>query len=270
MIDCGEGTQMQLTAYGKKHSNISHICISHLHGDHYLGLMGLLSSMSLSGRKDDLILIGPPALKQILDIQIKHGGMHLNFKMIFLPTNPNSQELITQTPFFEIISFPLKHRIHCTGFLIREINKEKHLNIKVVEQYQIPIEQYKFIKKGKDYIDDKGQIIENSKLTFPAEKNNSYAYCSDTIFDTELVQYVQNVDLLYHEATYLTEHIDRAELYYHSTALQAATIALQANVKKLIIGHFSSRYDNLNALLEEAKTVFENTDLALEGHAFMI
>jgi len=270
MIDCGEGTQIQLIRYGIRHTGISHICISHLHGDHYFGLIGLLSSMSLAGRKEPLTLIAPPELQLILDIQIKYGGMQLCFDIIFKPTNPNAQELVLQTDTFEISTFPLKHRIHCTGFLIKETLKERALNMEEVIKYNVSVSEYKNIKKGSDYIQADGELIENKLISFDPKPIISYAFCSDTIFDESIVEYIKNVDLLYHEATYMQKHKDRATLYYHSTAEQAATIAKKASVKKLIIGHFSSRYDHLDPLLLEAQKIFENTELAIEGNKFVL
>ncbi len=266
MIDCGEGTQNQLLKYGLRHTGITHICISHLHGDHYFGLIGLLSSMSLSGRKDTLYLIGPPALNEIINLQITHGGISLNFSIDFIATNPNQPSFVTQTNLFSIESFPLKHRIHCTGFLIKELPKELHINLEAIQFYKVPVSLLNDLKKGADFITENGETIANHLLTTPAHPSYSYAFCSDTIYDPEIVHYIKNVDLLYHEATFMKNLEERAQLYYHSTAEQAGKIAQQANVKKLIIGHFSSRYDNLEMLLKEAQEVFENTVLAIEGN----
>jgi ribonuclease Z len=270
MIDCGEGTQNQLLKFGVRHTGITHICISHLHGDHYFGLIGLLSTMSLSGRKDVLHLIGPPPLKEIIDLQIAHGGIHLNFEIVFYPTNPEEKCLVIQTKSFEIISFPLKHRIHCTGFLIHELPKGRHIIKTEVEKYSIPFVYYNSLKAGSDFTASDGTIIPNKQLTEDPSPTIQYAFCSDTIFDPEIVKYIHKVDVLYHEATFMKNQEDRAKLYFHSTAEQAATIAKMAEVGQLIIGHFSSRYENLNLLLDESKTVFENTYLAEEGKSFEI
>lgn len=270
MIDCGEGTQGQLIKYGIRHTGIDYICISHLHGDHYFGLIGLISTMSLMGRKQTLHIIGPPQLKQILDLQILHGGMALKFELKFYPTNPSRQEFILKNQSFELTSFPLKHRIHCTGFLIKETKKERHLNMEAIQTYNVPLAFYKSVKQGKPYTNQDGMEIPNTLLTFDPEAPKSYAYCSDTIYDPEIVEYVQGVTTLYHEATYMKPLEDRAALYFHSTAEQAATIASMANVDNLLIGHFSSRYDNLQPLLDEACEVFPNTKLALEGKTFTV
>lgn len=270
MIDCGEGTQNQLLKYGIRHTGITHICISHLHGDHYFGLIGLLSSMSLSGRKDTLHLIGPPALLEIINLQILHGGIILNFSIDFIATNPNQHSFITQSNLFSIESFPLKHRIHCTGFLIKELPKDLHINLETTTAYNVPLNLLNDIKKGDDFITENGETIPNHILTTPAHPSYSYAFCSDTIYNPEIVPFIKNVDLLYHEATFTKNLEERAQLYYHSTAEQAGKIAQQANVKKLIIGHFSSRYENLDVLLKEAQEQFENTVLAIEGTAITI
>lgn len=270
LIDCGEGTQSQLLRFGLRHTGVNTICISHLHGDHYFGLIGLISTMSLMGRQQALNIIGPPALKQILDLQITHGGMSLKFEIIFYPTNPHRQEFILKTQLFEISSFPLKHRIHCTGFIFSEIKKEKHLNMEAITAHSVPVDAFKSIKSGQNFTGNNGQVIENSILTFEPQPPKSYAYCSDTIFDPSIVEYIQGVNLLYHEATYLKNLEDRAALYYHSTAEQAAKIAGMANVGQLLIGHFSSRYDHLKPLLDEARSEFANTLLALEGEKFFI
>jgi ribonuclease Z len=270
MIDCGEGTQSQLLKYGIRHTGIEFICISHLHGDHYFGLMGMLSTMNLMGRQTTLNIIGPPPLQSILEIQILHSGMTLKFDLKFYITSPNQFEKVVSSSNFEIYSLPLKHRIHCTGFIFREIGKQRHLLIDEVQKHNVPLDFYKEIKNGKDFIDANGNTIPNLSLTSDPDPSKSYAYCSDTIYDPEIVQYLSNIDLLYHESTYLSNMEDRAKMYFHSTAQQAAEIAKQANVKQLIIGHFSSRYELLEPLLLEAQTVFKNTALALEGTTFSI
>ncbi|MEZ4804181.1 MAG: ribonuclease Z [Bacteroidia bacterium] len=270
IIDCGEGTQSQFLRYGLRHTSVNIICISHLHGDHYFGLIGLISTMSLMGRVNPLQIIGPPGLKEILELQISHGGLALKFKLEFITTSSDKFEFILKTPLFEISSFPLKHRIHCAGFLIKETNKEKHLNMEVISKLNIPFKFYKDIKAGEDYISSDGVRIENNKLTFDPEMPKTYAYCSDTIYDESIVQYIKNATVLYHEATFLKNLEDRAALYYHSTAEQAAKIAKSANVGQLLIGHFSSRYDHLKPLLDEAREIFQHTQLALEGEKFFI
>jgi ribonuclease Z len=265
MIDCGEGTQMRLMQFGIRQTGIDYICISHLHGDHYFGLIGLISTMSLMGRKQMLHIIGPAPLKNILDLQILHGGMHIHFEIKFHPTNPNVPEFILKTQSFELSSFPLKHRIHCTGFLIKEGKKERHLNMQAIEALKIPVAYYKSIKTGKNYSAENGTEILNTELTFDPTPIKSYAYCSDTIFDPTIVPFIKDVNLLYHETTYLHNLAQKAAERFHSTAKEAGIIAKMANVGKLLIGHFSSRYDNLQPFLEEAITEFTPTELAIEG-----
>lgn len=272
LIDCGEGTQMQLLKRGIKHTGIDYICISHLHGDHYFGLIGLLSTMSLMGRTQELTLIGPPELKEILDLQIRIGNINLHYALNHIATNGNLAEQVLVTDEFSVHTIPLKHRIHCTGYKITEAPKPRHLNIDAVKAHGIPLENYKSIKSGQDYITPQGEKISNQSLTTDPERSRSFAYCSDTIFDPGIVEHIQGVDVLYHESTYTRDLIDRANLYFHSTAEQAATIALQAGVGQLLIGHFSSRYDteNLQSLLDEAREVFPNTELAIEGRVFPV
>ncbi len=261
---------MQLLKYGVRHTGVDYICISHLHGDHYFGLIGLISTMSLMGRQQALNIIGPPGLKDIMDLQILHGGMSLKFELRFIPTNGNQPEHILSTDDFELSSFPLKHRIHCTGFLIKEAPRSRRLLADVAAKHNIPVEQFKAIKAGADYINELGEIIPNDMLTVSAGAPRSYAYCSDTIFDPSIATYFQNVNLLYHESTYMKNLEDRANMYFHSTAEQAATIAKMTNSEQLLIGHFSSRYDNLQPLLDEAREVFENTELAVEGSVWWV
>jgi ribonuclease Z len=270
LIDCGEGTQMQLLKYGIRHTGIDYICISHLHGDHYFGLIGLISTMSLMGRQQVLNIIGPPGLKPILDLQILHGGMSLKFDLNFISTNGNHPEDIITTDDFELSTFPLKHRIHCTGFLIKEAPKQRRLLPEVANSYNIPVEAFKDIKAGSDYINEAGEVIANDILTEAAGTPRSYAYCSDTIFDKQIATYFKDVNVLYHESTYMKNLEDRANMYFHSTAEQAATIAQMTNAAQLLIGHFSSRYDNLQPLLDEAKEVFTNTELAVEGSVWWV
>jgi ribonuclease Z len=265
LIDCGEGTQSQLMKFGIKQANLNTICISHLHGDHYFGLIGLLSTMSLYGRTQAMTIIGPPMLKDIIDIQLTASGMALNFELIHIETTMDKHHTVYQTAAFSIQSFPLQHRIHCTGFLIQESPKERHLNTAAIEQYQIPVAAYKAIKAGQDYNGPDGQTIPNAVLTTAAASPCSYAYCSDTIFDPQIVPFIQGAHTLYHEATYTNEHADRAELYFHSTAEGAATIAQMAEVKQLIIGHYSSRYSDISDLQTEAATLFENVTAVEDG-----
>lgn len=270
LIDCGEGTQLQLQRYGFKVNRIKYIFISHLHGDHYLGLVGLLSSMHLNGRKDDLYVFGPVGLKEIIDIQLHHSETFLRYNLIFKPTNPEQEEQLLQDTNFAVSSFPLSHRINCTGFLFKEKQRLPRINKEVIDSLNIPTAYYPLLKKGIDYTDDKGTTYRASELTWPAPLPRSYAFCSDTARTPNYWPYIQQANLLYHEATFLHEMLDRAVETYHTTALQAAEIAKAVGAKKLLIGHFSARYKDLQSLLLESKTVFNNTELAIEGETFEV
>lgn len=265
LIDCGEGTQMQLSRYKVKISKINHIFISHMHGDHYLGLMGLISTMHLQGRRNDLYIYAPPPLAEIITLQLKHSNTILNYPIHFTGLQVEASETIYENEFLTIKSLPLNHRIPCTGFIfwekkkLRKINKEKL-------PLDISLKNIIDLKYGKDVLDAEGNVLfKNDALTLPPRRSRSYAYCSDTIYNEPIIQHIQSVDLLYHEATFLSDREERARETHHSTARQAATIAKKAQVNTLVLGHYSIRYKDLNPILEEAKEVFENTILAIEG-----
>lgn len=268
LIDCGEGTQLQMSKFKIRRSKISHIFISHLHGDHYFGLIGLLTSMSLLSRTQDLHLHGPPLLKQILDVQLDAAVTVLSYPVHFHPLGDNSK--IVDSNKMEVHSFRVKHRIDCWGFLFREKRNPRKLDLERALAYEIPSSFYEQLQKGQDYRNKKGTIIPNEEVTQAAIPAKAYAYCADTIFDNELCSIVSGVDLLYHETTYLKDQEERAAARYHSTTHQAATIAKDAGVEKLLIGHFSSKYESLESFLTEAKEIFPNTELALEGACFKI
>lgn len=269
LIDCGEGTQNQLKKYGLRLGKIDHIFISHLHGDHYLGLVGLLSTLHLNSRKDPLYLYGPPGLMDIIVVQFKHSDTRLCYPLHFKPTTGDSIELLTDEKKFTVHSFPLKHRIHCTGFLVKEKPKAR----KLIAEKTVGLLPYQLsmLKKGLDIKNESGEILfKNEALTTAAIPSKSYAYCSDTIFDPSITQHFKEVDLLYHESTFLEEHAKRATETFHCTAAQAAKIALEANAKKLLIGHFSPRYSDTNQFLQQAKMVFNNTHLANDGEKYIV
>jgi len=270
LIDCGEGTQMQLARYRIRMHRISHIFISHLHGDHYLGLMGMLSSMHLQGRQSELHLYGQQDLMDILDLQLRLSNTTLRYNLIFHPVRHYLGSIIFEDEHLQVKSIVMNHRIPCTGFLFREKARQRKLLINRIRQYGIPMEYYGMIKEGKDYDDGNGRIIPNDELSVAPPEPKSYAYCSDTLFDEGIANEVQGVDLLYHEATFSEELIDRARDTYHSTSRQAAELARLAGVKRLLIGHFSARYKDLAPLLEEARAVFPDTRLALEGNRFEV
>lgn len=270
LIDCGEGTQMQLVRFGIRSNRINHIFISHLHGDHYLGLVGLLSSQHLMGRKSDLHLYGPTALKEILDIQFKYSDTRLQYNLVFHPTNSSVAEVILDTPMMRVTSFPLQHRVDCTGFRFDEGKRSAPLNVERVEELNIPVPYLKLLKKGVDYVSADGTVYPASELTYPAPKSRSYAFCSDTRVFDGYQAYIQDVSLLYHEATFLHEMEARAAETFHTTAHQAAVVAANAHAGQLLLGHYSARYKDLQPFLLEAKAEFENTLLSEEGKWFLV
>lgn len=270
LIDCGEGTQMQLFRYGVKGSRISHIFISHLHGDHYLGLVGLLSSQHLVGRQNELHLYGPPALKEILDLQFKHSDTRLRYPLIFHPTNADQQEVIFENTQLQVSSFPLQHRIACTGFRFDEKPRSASLKKEEVERLNIPVPYRRLLKRGVDYVADDGTVYLAKDLTYAPPQPRSYAYCSDTVMNADYFDDIRGVDLLYHEATFLHDRIERAKETFHTTSLEAAQVAQTVNAKKLLLGHFSARYKDLQPLLDESRTIFPHTELSEEGKWFLV
>lgn len=270
MVDCGESTQLQAKKYNVKLSKINHILISHLHGDHYYGLLGLLSTMQLYGRKQALSLIGPPGLSEIITIQLKHSKTVFNFPIELTEWKEGVQELLVDLPKLTIKSIPMKHSIPCAGFLFEEKPNFRRINKDYLTETLNPLE-IKQLKSGIDVLHEDGSTkYSNEKFTFPPKKHHSYAFCSDTKYDEELIKWIRGVDLLYHEATFMDEMKERAYLTFHTTAKQAGRIATAARVGKLTIGHFSTRYKDLSPLLREVKTEFENAHLALEGRIFEI
>jgi len=270
LIDCGEGTQMQLFRYGIRSTKINHIFISHLHGDHYLGLVGLLSSQHLVGRQADLHLYGPAALKEIIDLQFKHSDTQLRYNLIFHPTNPHQPELILDTVALKVSSFPLLHRIDCTGFRFDEGKRSAVLQTEKVQQMQVPVAYLKLLKRGIDCVDKNGTVYKAEELTFPAPVARSYAYCSDTVMNEAYFEAIKAVDLLYHESTFLHDMVGRAKETFHTTSLEAAQVAQAVGAKKLLLGHYSARYKDLQPLLEESSNVFPRTALSEEGKWFSV
>ncbi|MDR0333105.1 MAG: ribonuclease Z [Dysgonamonadaceae bacterium] len=270
LIDCGEGTQLQMRRCKTRMSKLHSLFISHLHGDHVFGLPGLLSTLSLLGRTGDLNIYAHKEIDFLLNPILKHFVRNIDFKINLIPINPNGKQLIFENKSIKIYSFPLKHRIATSGFLFEEIKTQRHIIREMIDFYQVPIRQIQAIKYGGDFVTSDGTVIENALLTRPGISPRRYAYCSDTAFSPEIVPHIEGVDLLFHEATFAESEAARAKETYHSTARQAAEIAKLANVKKLIIGHFSSRYNELDKLLDEAKSVFPNTMLAKEGGVFNV
>ena len=268
LIDCGEGTQMQLSKYKIKRSKINHIFISHLHGDHYFGLIGLLTSMSLLNRSQELHLHAPPQLEQLIALQLNFAATHLSYPLHFHALL--NEGVIVETNKMTVACFTVQHRIDCWGFLFREKKNSRKLDPERAKIYEIPAAFYEKLQHGEDYVTKKGTIVPNEEVTTTAAKPKSYAYCADTIYDESLAEKVKGVDLLYHETTYLKDLHERAAARFHSTTIQAAAIAQKAGVKKLLIGHFSSKYESLDEFLKETTTVFENTELAIEGSCYII
>ena len=270
LIDCGEGTQIQLRRQKIGFGKIKHIFISHLHGDHYYGLIGLISTFNLMGLKNNLHIYSPSQLKDVIQPQLDFLKGEMQFEVIFHPLNFRKPELIFEDKKVEVHSFPVRHSINCCGFLFREKQKEPNIKKESIAKYKIPIEQIKNIKRGDVFITADGKTIPNEDLTTPPPLPRSYAYCADTAFHPPLAEILKGVDLIYHEATFAEDLRDWADKTYHSTAKDAAEIAQMAGVGKLLIGHFSSRYDDEELLLNEAKSVFPNTEAAVEGKRYKI
>lgn len=270
LIDCGEGTQMQLTKYKAKLHKIQHIFISHLHGDHYLGLMGLISTLHLQNRTSDLHIYGPTGLADIITLQLKHSETVLNYKIFFRKLDTAIRETIFDDDFLSIETIPLNHRIGCSGFLFREKPKKRRI-IKEKLPTGISLAHIVALKNGEDIYDESGELMfQNEDMTLPPKKSRAYAYCSDTKYDEQIIDQIAHVDLLYHESTFLSDREERAAQTYHSTARQAATIALKAQVGLLLLGHYSIRYKELQPILDEAWEVFPNAKLAIEGETIEI
>ncbi len=272
LIDCGEGTQMQMERFRVKRGKINQIFISHSHGDHYFGLAGLITSFALSGRKTPLTIFGPPELIPILKLQVWdfdviEGPFQLKYRPI---TQAKTSELIYEDKAVEVHTIPLDHRVATTGFLFQEKLLPRRMIKEKIEEYQIPYQKIPSIKAGKDLVLDNGAVVANDELTDAPPSARSYAYCSDTAFKPEIVPIIQGVDLLYHEATFCEDFLAQAEKTRHSTAKQAATIAQQADVGELVMGHFSARYKDLTRFLEEAQSVFKNSVLGVEGKVYNI
>ncbi len=271
LIDCGEGTQVQLRKYKVKFSKISRIFISHLHGDHFFGLIGLISTFGLIGREKDLHIYGPKGIKEIIVLQLKLSKSWTNYNLIFHELESKKSELIFEDDNVEVYTIPLTHRVYTNGYLFKEKIGERKLNIKEVSKHsEIEICDYQNLKNGRDFTKENGEIIANVDLTTDPTPVVSYAFCSDTVYKPDIVNIIKNVDLLYHEATFLEDKEFLCEKTKHSTAKHAAKIALKANVKKLLLGHYSSRYGNLELFKQEAQTVFENVELSEAGKVFEV
>ena len=270
MIDCGEGTQIQLRRLRIHFSKIIAVFISHLHGDHCFGLPGMISTFGMTGRTAPLHIYAPAAFEPILEQTLSFFCQGVEFKVVFHAVDTTQNKVVYEDRSLTVETIPLQHRIDCCGYLFREKPILPHIRRDMIDFYKIPISQINNIKAGADWVTPEGEVIANSRLTTPAEPARSYAYCSDTRYIKTLHELVKGVSTLYHESTYSAEDAERARLYWHSTSQDAAKVARDASVGKLLLGHFSARYNNESQLLEEAKEIFPNSYLTCEGATFDI
>lgn len=268
LIDCGEGTQVQLRKHKIKFSRINQIFISHLHGDHFFGLIGLISTFSLLNRPNDLHIYGPKGIKEIILLQIKLSKSYTKYNLFFHELESDQSELIFEDDKIAVYTIPLKHRVYTNGYLFKEKPGLRRINIDAATEKNIDVCYFNKLKQGSDLKQEDGTVIENETVTFDPLPTQSYAFCSDTIYNEEIIPLIENVDVLYHESTFLEQDIEKCIPTGHSTAIQAATIAKKANVKNLILGHYSTRYSDINLFKKEADTVFEPTFLADDGLVF--
>lgn len=268
LIDCGEGTQVQLRRYKIRFSRVNHIFISHLHGDHFFGLPGLVSTFRLLGRKTELHIYGPKGIKEAITLMLKLGDSWTDYPLLFHELTSFRSEIIFQDDKVEVSTIPLQHRIYTNGFLFREKLAERKLNVGAVAKYRIDKCYFQNIKNGKDVVLDNGRLIPNAQLTFDPPAPKSYAFCSDTQYSEAIIPLIKDVDVLYHEATFLETEKELAPKTKHSTAKEAAKIAKMAQVGKLILGHFSTRYPSIDLFREEAETIFSKVELADDGKEF--
>ncbi|SIR01225.1 ribonuclease Z [Maribacter ulvicola] len=268
LIDCGEGTQVELRRHKIKFSRINHIFISHLHGDHFFGLPGFISTMRLLGREKELHVYGPKGIKEAITLLLKLGDSWTNYPLLFHELSSKASELVFEDSKISVATIPLDHRIYTNGYLFEEKIGKRKLNIKAATEYGIDKAYYQNIKNGKDVTLDNGEVIVNSKVTFDPPKPKSYAFCSDTVYDESLAEKIKDVDVLYHESTFLESELELATKTKHATAMQAAKVARDANVKTLVLGHYSTRYKSIELFKEEASTIFPNVLLANDGKTF--
>ena len=270
LLDCGEGTQIQLRKSKISFQKIDHIFISHLHGDHYLGLVGLLSSFHLFGREKPISVYGPKGLKEIVTVQLKHSGTYLGYTINFIELESKEKELIFEDKILEVYTIPLNHRIYCNGFLIREKEKERKLSKELITKYKIPVEMMPRLKRGEDWEKEDGKVIANKYLTLAPPSPRSYAFCTDTKYSPDLTSLIEGVNVLYHESTFLKTEENRAQKTFHSTAEQAAMIAKDAGVEKLLLGHYSARYSSIDDFKKEAEVIFSNCIAVDDGDVIPI
>lgn len=265
MIDCGEGTQTQLRRSKIKFTRISAVFISHVHGDHCFGLIGMISTFGMLGRTAPLHIYAPAGFSNIMKMQIDFFCKDLEYEVVFHDVDTNANNIIYEDRSLTVETVPLSHRVPCCGFIFREKQTLPHILRDMTDYYKVPVSQFNNIKNGVDWVDEEGNVIPYTRLTTPSEPARSYAYCSDTKYLPMLHECLKDVCVLYHESTYSKEDEDMAKMYFHSTAAQAAQVASDANVGKLVLGHYSARYEDENRLLEEAKNIFPNTVLSDEG-----
>lgn len=268
LIDCGEGTQVQLRKHKIKFSRINHIFISHLHGDHFFGLIGLISTFSLLNRPNDLHIYGPKGIKDIILLQIKLSKSYTKYNLFFHELEAETSELIFEDDKITVHTIPLKHRVYANGFLFKEKPGLRRINIDAATEQNIDVCYFNKLKQGSDLKQANGNVIKNETVTFDPLPTQSYAFCSDTIYNEDIIPLIEKVDVLYHESTFLEQDVEKCIPTGHSTAIQAATIARKANVKHLILGHYSTRYANINLFKEEADTIFDQVHLADDGKVF--
>ena len=268
LIDCGEGTQVQLRKNKIRFSKINHIFISHLHGDHFFGLVGLVSTFTLLNRTTDLHIYGPKGIKEVIKVQLRLSNSWTNYDLFFHELESLESEIIFEDDKVLVKTIPLKHRVYTNGFLFQEKVGERKLNLDAVQNYEIERCYYQNIKNGKDIVLEDGRIIENDQLTFDPVPAKNYAFCSDTVYNEAILPIIENIDVLYHESTFLHSEENLAKKTLHSTAKEAATIALKANAKQLILGHYSTRYESIELFKEEAETIFPEVLLADDGKSF--
>jgi len=268
LVDCGEGTQMRCNDFEVRKSKIHHIFISHLHGDHYFGLVGLITSFQLLQRIQPLHIYGPPKLWDIIKLQLSPWGIPPCYELVFHPTQAKTTMVLYEDEFLEVETIPLKHKIPCTGFLFREKPKVRKMRKDKIKEFDIHFKFIPEIKAGANFTTATGQVIPNLELTDAPLPPRAYAFCSDTAYHEPILSQIQGIDLLYHEATFTKEFEERAALTLHSTAEQAALMAKKAGVKRLLLGHFSAKYPILSPLLSEARAVFGASDLGVEGKVF--
>lgn len=268
LIDCGEGTQVQLRKNKIRFSKINHIFISHLHGDHFFGLIGLVSTFMLLNRTTKLHIYGPKGIKEIINLQLRLSNSWPNYDLVFHELESKESEVIFEDEKVMVSTIPLKHRIYTNGFLFQEKIAARKLDLNAVQNYEIDKCYYQNIKNGKDIELEDGRVIKNHELTFDPVSPLNYAFCSDTAYDESIIPYIKEVDVMYHESTFLDSEEDLAEKTMHSTAKETAIIALKANVKQLILGHYSTRYKSIDLFKEQAETIFPNILLAEDGKFF--